>query len=115
MIWRINQIVLFRRVRLQINLQARPLKIPNVVAARRGTDPELRDEWIESQLCSPRRPVIVEAGEEDNWGFGSGNRRAITRGVTISPDNVADLRLRWSLAIPGATEMRSQPVAALRS
>ena len=71
-----------------------------------------RDEWIEPQMCSPRRPVVVEAGEEDNWGFGSGNRRAIRAGVAVSPENVTDLKLRWSLAIPGATEMRSQPVAA---
>jgi len=71
-----------------------------------------RDEWIETQRCSPRRPVIVDAGEEDNWGFGNGNRRAIDDGVRISAANVGDLELRWSLAIPGATEMRSQPVAA---
>ena len=71
-----------------------------------------RDEWIKPQMCSPRRPVIVTAGEEDNWGYGNGNRRAVTDGVSISPSNVGKLRLRWSLAIPGATEMRSQPVAA---
>ncbi len=71
-----------------------------------------RDEWIEPNLCKPRRPVVVEAGPEDNWGFGNGNRRALSSGVGISALNVGDLELRWSLAIPGATEMRSQPVAA---
>lgn len=71
-----------------------------------------RDEWIEPLMCSPRQPVIVNSGDEDNWGYGDGNRRAIADGVDISAANVDDLELRWSLAIPGATEMRSQPVAA---
>lgn len=71
-----------------------------------------RDEWIEASSCSPRRPVLVEAGDEDNWGFGLDNRRAIESGVEISVANVDDLELEWSLAVPGVTEMRSQPVAA---
>jgi len=72
---------------------------------------ENRDEWIASQMCSPRRAVSLRSGQEDNWGFGSGNRRAV-EGSEISPTNVEDLRLKWSLAFPGVTEMRSQPVAA---
>jgi polyvinyl alcohol dehydrogenase (cytochrome) len=32
--------------------------------------------------------------------------------VGIGPTNLRDLQLKWSIAIPGATEMRSQPVAA---
>jgi streptogramin lyase/mono/diheme cytochrome c family protein len=73
---------------------------------------QARDEWIADQMCTPRRPVFAKAGAEDNWGFGLGNRRAIESGVNISSANVGDLGLKWSLAIPGATEMRSQPVAS---
>jgi len=73
---------------------------------------EVRDQWVASQSCRSRKDIAVAAGDEDNWGFGSGNRRAIETGTGISPLNVGDLELKWSLAFPGATEMRSQPVAA---
>ena len=73
---------------------------------------EVRDQWIAEWSCRSRKALAVAAGDEDNWGFGSGNRRAIEAGASISPANVDDLELIWSLAIPGATEMRSQPVAA---
>ena len=73
---------------------------------------QVRDEWIEAQACAQNGPLIISAGDEDNWGFGSGNRRSVESGVAIAPDNVANLELEWTLAIPGATEMRSQPVAA---
>jgi streptogramin lyase/mono/diheme cytochrome c family protein len=73
---------------------------------------ESRDEWIASRACGADGALDIRAGAEDNWGFGNGNRRAVDAGVAISPDNVAALELRWSLAIPGVTEMRSQPVAA---
>jgi streptogramin lyase len=73
---------------------------------------EVRDDWIAAERCTPRRPVVAEAGEEDNWGFGPGNRRAVEHDVGIARDNVASLALAWSFAVPGATEMRSQPVAA---
>jgi len=73
---------------------------------------EARDQWIAERHCLADKDLAVSAGPEDNWGFGSGNRRSIDTGVGISPANVDDLELKWSLAIPGATEMRSQPVAA---
>jgi len=72
---------------------------------------ETRDEWIASHMCSPRRAVSVQPGQEDNWGFGSGNGRTV-EGSDVSPGDVENLRLKWSLAFPGVTEMRSQPVAA---
>jgi streptogramin lyase/mono/diheme cytochrome c family protein len=73
---------------------------------------EARDDWIAAERCKPRRPVFADAAEEDNWGFGPGNRRALEHGVNIDRDNIGDLELKWSFAVPGATEMRSQPVAA---
>ncbi len=73
---------------------------------------QARDEWIGGQMCADDTPVSVSAGPEDNWGFGSGNRRSIESGASIAPGNVDDLELSWVFAVPGATEMRSQPVAA---
>ncbi len=72
---------------------------------------EVRDEWIEEQACSDPGDLSVSAGDENNWGFGLGNRRSIESGIAISPQNVEALELKWSLAFPGVTEMRSQPVA----
>ena len=63
-------------------------------------------------MCTASTELSITAGDEDNWGFGSGNTRSLTTGVDIEPGNVDQLELRWALAIPGATEMRSQPVAA---
>ena len=73
---------------------------------------EARDEWIAEQSCQEREALTVTSTQENNWGFGSGNRRAVSDGIEISPQNAADLELNWSLAFPGVTEMRSQPVAA---
>jgi streptogramin lyase len=73
---------------------------------------QARDEWIAGQMCADSAELIVAAGEEDNWGFGSGNTRSLNDGVDIEPGNVDELELSWALAVPGATEMRSQPVAA---
>ena len=73
---------------------------------------EVRDEWIAENACQTHKPLSVNPGAEDNWGFGVGNRRALESGVQISPENVGALSLQWSLAFPGATEMRSQVVAA---
>jgi len=73
---------------------------------------KVRDKWIAERTCASGNALAVGAGHEDNWGYGSGNRRAIETGVSIAADDVDDLELKWSLAVPGATEMRSQPVAA---
>ncbi|MDH3266062.1 MAG: PQQ-binding-like beta-propeller repeat protein [Gammaproteobacteria bacterium] len=73
---------------------------------------EVRDEWIAANTCGTRELLAVTPGPEDNWGFGARNRRALESGVQISPANVGELELQWSLAFPGVTEMRSQPVAA---
>ena len=73
---------------------------------------QVRDEWIDEQACEATGPLNISAGAEDNWGFGDHNRRSIESGASISPDDVGNLKLAWSLSIPGATEMRSQPVAA---
>lgn len=70
-----------------------------------------RDEWVAGQSCNGSRSLDVSARAENNWGYGSGNTRSLDA-MAISPANVGDLQLKWALGIPGATEMRSQPVAA---
>jgi polyvinyl alcohol dehydrogenase (cytochrome) len=72
---------------------------------------EARDEWIAEHSCRSRKLYSVNPGSEDNWGFGTSNRRALEQGVEISSANVDSLSLKWSLAFPSVTEMRSQPVA----
>ncbi|MBK7728880.1 MAG: PQQ-binding-like beta-propeller repeat protein [Gammaproteobacteria bacterium] len=70
-----------------------------------------RDNWIGANACSNRIGPIPVDGHR-NWGFGVRNTRHIEHGVAIDADNIGDLELAWSLAIPQVTDMRSQPVAA---
>ena len=72
---------------------------------------QTRDEWIDDQACESQAPLSVAPGMEDNWGFGKGNQRSLEAGTRISTANVDQLELAWALAVPGATEMRSQPVS----
>ena len=68
-----------------------------------------RDAWIAEQACSRETPVPVTGRE--NWGLGRDNRRHAD-GVAIDRGNVGALEMQWSLALPGVTTMRSQPVVA---
>jgi polyvinyl alcohol dehydrogenase (cytochrome) len=68
-----------------------------------------RDAWIAERSCSRETPVPLTGRE--NWGLGSDNRRHAER-VAIDRDNVGALELLWSVALPGVTTMRSQPVVA---
>jgi streptogramin lyase len=73
---------------------------------------QARNEWIAQESCESGGMPNISAPPTANWGFGNGNRRSLESGVGIAPDNVGALDLQWALAVPGATEMRSQPVAA---
>jgi len=68
-----------------------------------------RDAWLTEQACSRETPVPVTGRE--NWGLGRDNRRHAD-GVVIDRKNVGALELLWSVALPGVTTMRSQPVVA---
>jgi polyvinyl alcohol dehydrogenase (cytochrome) len=68
-----------------------------------------RDAWIAEQACSRQTPVPVSGRE--NWGLGRDNRRHAD-GVVIDRKNLGSLELLWSVALPGVTTMRSQPVVA---
>ena len=68
-----------------------------------------RDAWIAERRCPGNTPVPVTGRE--NWGLGRDNRRHAER-VSIHSRNVGALELMWSVALPGVTTMRSQPVVA---
>ncbi|MGI9287700.1 MAG: PQQ-binding-like beta-propeller repeat protein [Pseudomonadales bacterium] len=71
----------------------------------------MRDEWITKNACKNTKPLKVSSPVTANWGFGAANLRHITTGVALNRENVSRLKLKWSLAVPGGTEMRSQPAA----
>jgi polyvinyl alcohol dehydrogenase (cytochrome) len=52
-----------------------------------------------------------EDAKRENWGLGRDNRRHAD-GVVIDRKNLGSLELLWSVALPGVTTMRSQPVVA---
>lgn len=68
-----------------------------------------RDAWLAERACTRETPVPVTGRE--NWGLGRENRREATN-VSIRRDDVDELELQWSLALPGVTAMRSQPVVS---
>jgi polyvinyl alcohol dehydrogenase (cytochrome) len=68
-----------------------------------------RDAWIAERACAHETPVPVTGRE--NWGLGRDNRRQ-AEDVRIDRVNVGALELLWSVALPGVTTMRSQPVVA---
>jgi polyvinyl alcohol dehydrogenase (cytochrome) len=68
-----------------------------------------RDAWIAARACARETPVPVTGRE--NWGLGRSNARHAD-GAGIRREDVERLELLWSVALPGVTTMRSQPVVA---
>jgi polyvinyl alcohol dehydrogenase (cytochrome) len=68
-----------------------------------------RDAWIAERSCA--RETAVPVTGRENWGLGRDNRRQAEH-VRIDRANVGALELQWSVALPGVTTMRSQPVVA---
>jgi polyvinyl alcohol dehydrogenase (cytochrome) len=66
--------------------------------------------WIADRAVSQRKMNVVAQGT--TTGASVSGIAALDRNVAIHSRNLQDLGLRWSLAVPGATEMRSQPVAS---
>jgi polyvinyl alcohol dehydrogenase (cytochrome) len=67
-------------------------------------------DWIEQNTCTePDTSAPVEF--VSNWGMGNHNRRFVSSELAgINRDNVAHLKLAWSMAFPKVADMRSQPV-----
>jgi polyvinyl alcohol dehydrogenase (cytochrome) len=57
-------------------------------------------------------PVSMSKVEWNGWGGKTGNRRHQDKNMGISPDNVADLKLKWAFAFPEATRVRAQPLVS---
>lgn len=69
-----------------------------------------RDDWIQQNSCAAELESLPVNGSQ-NWGFGTDNARFIESDVAIDPANAGKLQLAWSIAVPLATDMRSQPLA----
>jgi polyvinyl alcohol dehydrogenase (cytochrome) len=69
-----------------------------------------RDDWIEQRACAAELENLPVDGSQ-NWGSGTDNARYVEAGVDIDAANIGQLELAWSLAVPLATDMRSQPLA----
>jgi len=54
-------------------------------------------------------PEVITELAWNGWGGKTGNRRHQDSDTGISPENVADLKLKWAFAFPDATRVRSQP------
>jgi polyvinyl alcohol dehydrogenase (cytochrome) len=57
-------------------------------------------------------PKSLSQVDWNGWGGKSGNRRHQDDKSGISPDNVAELKLKWAFAFPEATRVRSQPIVS---
>ena len=71
------------------------------------------DDWIEGARCpADRRTVDVNAPiPSGSFGIGADNRRRLTAAQSgLTTASLARLKPAWTLAIPNATTMRSQPV-----
>jgi polyvinyl alcohol dehydrogenase (cytochrome) len=68
-----------------------------------------RDAWIAEKSCPGETPITATGRQ--NWGLGPHNARQVAD-ARIRPQDVGNLRLQWSIALPGVTTMRSQPVVA---
>lgn len=84
-------------------------KIASVVKWLTKDQPEPVN-WVSRFACS-NTDVDLNAGPVlGDWGYGAKNHRYQTAergGITSA--NVSDLTLKWAMAFPNATEMRSQP------
>ena len=71
------------------------------------------DDWIEGARCpADRRSIDVNAPlPSGSFGIGADNRRRLTAAQSgLTTASLARLQPAWTLAIPNATTMRSQPV-----
>lgn len=63
-----------------------------------------------ASMCSKREVDTQPAVQ--GWGFDDRSTRSLGADrTTINADNVKTLALKWAFALPGTSEMRSQPVA----
>ncbi|HET9159401.1 MAG TPA: PQQ-binding-like beta-propeller repeat protein [Caulobacteraceae bacterium] len=68
-------------------------------------------DWTRSMMCAAgKRPVDLSKPTVVGFGFDHHNSRTLTAAQAgLTKAQLSNLDLAWSIAIPGATEMRSQP------
>lgn len=66
--------------------------------------------WVSRFTCSNTDVDLTTGPILGDWGYGAKNHRYQTaEGGGITSANISDLTLKWAMAFPNATEMRSQP------
>ena len=87
----------------------KPEQRQNIARWLASAEEAKRDKWIADTACA--RDTPVELTGRENWGLGRNHHRH-PAGVAIDRNNVGQLELLWSIALPSVTTMRSQPVIA---
>jgi len=73
----------------------------------------ISDDWIETARCPADRRAVDAGAAIPSGGFGiaADNRRRLTAAQSgLTTASLARLKPAWTLAIPNATTLRSQPV-----
>ena len=73
----------------------------------------ISDDWIETARCPADRRAVDAGAAIPSGGFGiaADNRRRLTAALSgLTTASLAGLKPAWTLAIPNATTLRSQPV-----
>jgi polyvinyl alcohol dehydrogenase (cytochrome) len=68
------------------------------------------ENWAEKSQCKDPSVNLATGPRLGGWGYGYKNRRqqSASKGG-ITSNNVGELKLKWSIAFPHVTQMRSQP------
>ncbi|MDP9103347.1 MAG: cytochrome c, partial [Pseudomonadota bacterium] len=72
----------------------------------------LKADWAAGMMCPADRRTVDLSGPAtvSTFGFDRHNTRTLTaRQAGLTKAQLSNLELAWSIAIPGATSMRSQP------
>ncbi len=69
------------------------------------------ETWTKDMMCAAnRRPVDLASPTIVGFGYDHDNTRSLTaKQAGLTKAQLSNMELAWSIAIPGATEMRSQP------
>lgn len=73
-------------------------------------DQPVLEDWSKASMCVDQKVRLSTGPVLGDWGYGDNNHRrqsALAGGINSA--NVAKLKLKWALAFPQVTQMRSQP------
>lgn len=73
-------------------------------------DQQPQKNWTDQAMCANPVADLTTGPALGDWGYGYKNhRRQSAEAGGINSSNVGQLKLKWSLAFPNVTQMRSQP------